>query len=293
MKQNKILIAIASIAILLAIFAGYKLWDNKKQVDNLQEQSESLSSIIHKRDSLINEMMTAFNEIESDLSEIHKQKNLLTLDADEKELANTKKERITRDIQAINALLEANEQKIAALDRQLKKSGLEMKGMRDKISSLQQHLAERTAEMDTLKTLLADKDFEISQLNIVLDSLHYTVKKREQTIAQQTQKMNTAHVAYGSFTTLSEKGILAKEGGFLGIGKKSALAANPPDSAFQFINIYETKDIPVYAQKATLITEHPDGSYEFVTENEEIAYLTILNPDEFWRITKYAVVETN
>jgi len=41
-----------------------------------------------------------------------------------------------------------------------------------------------------------------------------------------------------------------------------------------------------------LVTEHPAGSYELVRQDEDqIASIAILNPDEFWKISKYAVVE--
>jgi len=41
-----------------------------------------------------------------------------------------------------------------------------------------------------------------------------------------------------------------------------------------------------------LVTEHPTGSYEVVKEGENmVAYIAIKDPQEFWRISKYAVVE--
>jgi hypothetical protein len=52
------------------------------------------------------------------------------------------------------------------------------------------------------------------------------------------------------------------------------------------------KTIPVNCKNAKLITEHPSGSYEMIRENEkQIAYIAIKDPEEFWKISKYAVVE--
>jgi hypothetical protein len=47
------------------------------------------------------------------------------------------------------------------------------------------------------------------------------------------------------------------------------------------------------SKKAELITNHPEGSYEFVKDStENIAYLKIEDPLKFWEITNYAVLET-
>ncbi|NBC84064.1 MAG: hypothetical protein GVY19_11900 [Bacteroidetes bacterium] len=292
-KQNIIFSIIAVIAVLVAgYFITVNLVEQKTQISNLKSESQSLSEILHERDSLINEMMIAFNEIEGDLESIHKKKNIISLNAEDGEISNNKKTKITRDIQAINSLLEANENKIAALNRQLKNSGVQISGLEEKVQNLQHNLEQRIAEMDTLKAVLQKKDFEIAQLNTVLDSLEYKARNQEQTISNQRTQLNTAYLVSGSYEELSAKGILTKEGGFLGIGKRIDLQEQIADSSFNKVNILETKQIPVYAGKATLITEHPAQSYEFVTEDEEIAYLAITNPKEFWRISKYAVVET-
>jgi hypothetical protein len=65
-----------------------------------------------------------------------------------------------------------------------------------------------------------------------------------------------------------------------------------PDSLFAEIDVTETKTIPVNSKSVKLITEHPTGSYQLVRENENlISYIEIKDPAEFWRISKYAVVE--
>ena len=49
--------------------------------------------------------------------------------------------------------------------------------------------------------------------------------------------------------------------------------------------------IPVQAKKAVLVTDHPASSYEMVKEDDMIAYLEIKDPEAFWKLSKYAVVE--
>jgi len=48
----------------------------------------------------------------------------------------------------------------------------------------------------------------------------------------------------------------------------------------------------VNSKDAKLITSHPSGSYEIIAEGENmIAGIEIKDPDEFWKISRYAVVE--
>ena len=91
---------------------------------------------------------------------------------------------------------------------------------------------------------------------------------------------------------MKEKGLIAKAGGFLGMGKSKSIQSEFANESFTQIDITETKSYPVFSKSAELITEHPEGSYEWVEENEQIAYMVISDPKEFWKISKYAVLET-
>jgi hypothetical protein len=83
-----------------------------------------------------------------------------------------------------------------------------------------------------------------------------------------------------------------QEGGFLGLGKNKSLKENFPDSLFSQIDITVTKTIPVNSKSAKLLTEHPIGSYELIHQDKDkIAYIEITDPNQFWKISKYAVVE--
>ena len=104
--------------------------------------------------------------------------------------------------------------------------------------------------------------------------------------------MNKAFVVYGTFKALKAKGLVSKEGGFLGLGKKALMQANFSDSSFTQVNITEMRTIPVNSKTAKFITDHPKSSYELIRgKNNRIASIEIKDPEEFWKISKYAVVE--
>ena len=53
--------------------------------------------------------------------------------------------------------------------------------------------------------------------------------------------------------------------------------------------------ITVNRKKATVISQHPENSYELVADEENsgvTAYLRILNPTQFWKYTDYLVIST-
>jgi len=118
-----------------------------------------------------------------------------------------------------------------------------------------------------------------------------TISAKQNIIKERTDKLNTAHFALGTFKKLKEEGILNREGGVLGLGANKAIQENFDSKYFTELDIRKTKTIPVNAKKAVLISEHPLNSYKLVKENDQIAYLEIENPEEFWRISKYAVIE--
>jgi len=147
-------------------------------------------------------------------------------------------------------------------------------------------------EISELKTSLANKDFEVEQLNSQMTVLQDTLTRMDEKIATQTFEMNKTFYVCGTFKELKAKGLLTKEGGFIGLGKTEKLTGNIPDNVFEQIDLTETKMISVNSKSAKLITEHPGGSYEFIRdENKRISGLEIKDPALFWKISKYAVIE--
>ena len=117
------------------------------------------------------------------------------------------------------------------------------------------------------------------------------IAQKDDKISMQTYEINKAYVASGTYKELKAKGLLFKDGGFLGLGKKELLQSDFADSSFTQVNITELKAIPVNSKVAKLITEHPSSSYEMIRDsNKKISSIEIKDPEQFWKISKYAVV---
>jgi uncharacterized coiled-coil protein SlyX len=293
--KGVLITAAAGIVLLVAagVFAySYYNREQQKHSNMLEAQRHSFTEQLTERDSMINEWMETFDQIEKDLRTIKEKEKLISLKSSDMEISTDRKKQILQDIAFINTLLEQNKAKIASLNSQLKKSGGVITSLQNRIAELEASMKQSENEIAELKVVLTNKEFEITQLNTRVADMELNIADKEEYILNQTNEMNKAFIASGSFRDLKEKGIVSKEGGFLGIGKKESLMENFSDTLFTAINVTETKTIPVNSKGAKLITEHPTDSYELIhDDSDKIAYIEIKDPIEFWKITRYAVVE--
>jgi len=292
------IIATAFIAVVILVAAG--IYGNSRikqekemQVSMLENQKSLFEVKLTSRDSIINEWMLTFDQIEKDLNIVKEKEHILTVSSEDREFSKDRRDQILKDIEYINTMLDQNKKKIASLNAQLKNSGGAIKVLQSKVAELEASMKMRETEIADLKEVLVNKDFEIGQLNTRMTEQNVAIAQKDEEISNKSYEMNKAYLVSGSYKTLKEKGLVYKEGGFLGLGKKESLAQNFSDSSFSQISINDTKIIPVNSKTAKLITDHPSDSYSMVKgDDNKIAYIEIKDPIQFWKISKYAVLET-
>ncbi len=295
MKKGTVTTAIISLVVLLIAGALLIMHHNRiynEQVALMENQQKSFTEQLNTRDSAISNWLNTFDQVEQNLNEIKQKEKMISVNSAGAEISKDKKSQVLADIKSINNLLEDNRKKIAFLNAKLNESGNNIKGLQTRIATLEASMKQYESEIADLKTSLASKDSQIGQLNSNVLALQDTITHKDATLSTQVSKLNEAYVIYGTFKDLKEKGILTKEGGFLGLGRKELLAQNFSDNMFSKIDVTTTKSIPVNSKNAKLITDHPSGSYELVHEGDKkVSYIAIKDPDAFWKISKYAVVE--
>jgi chromosome segregation ATPase len=275
----------------LVVNSTYKN-EQKKHVAIVENQKHSFTQLLTSRDSVINEWMLTFDEIEKDLSTVKEKENIITMKSSDKEFSKDKKQQILKDIEYVNTLLDQNKKKIASLTAQLNASGGTIKGLQVRVAELEASMKQRETEIADLKTTLTKKDFEIGQLNTRMSDQQVAIAQKDEKITNQTAELNKGYFTSGTYKSLKAKGLVSKEGGFLGLGKKESLHRDFADNLFTQVNIKDLKSIPVNSKEAKLITSHPSSSYELVRDKDnKIASIDIKDPDQFWKISKYAVVE--
>ena len=298
--RNKGLIAALMVTLLLVFVIGAVVLttNHKKNTETatlLENQKLDLAEQLNQRDSIINEWVLAFNEIESDIRKITTRESMLTMQSMNPEISKDKKQEILKEIQYIRDLIDQNKKRIASLNSQLKKSGVNIASLQARIDTLDVTITRRDNDIAALRMELVNRDFEIGELHREVDTMKTVLADKETTISQQITDMNKAYVVSGTYRDLKEKGLLDREGGILGLGGKESLQENSiKDNLFTEVDITETLTIPVNSKSAKLVTDHPADSYELVKDaSDMMAYIEIKDPASFWKISKYAVVEVN
>ncbi|MEM9933462.1 MAG: hypothetical protein AAF824_07610 [Bacteroidota bacterium] len=280
---------------------------NQKKLEQLEAENKALKETTTRQDSVLNDFLATFNEIDNNLSEIKEREQIIAMRTDDPEMQRTGKDMIIEDIQVINELLAQNKEKIDNLNKRLSGSNMKLNQFKAMVSKLNNQVTAKDGEITTLKQQLASQDFEIEALNgriAVLstsnDSLVATIDdqtarlgEQEETINDQTTALNTVYFITGSFKELRENDVLEKEGGVAGIGRTAVLKDDFDDGAFTEVDLRDIDLIPVSQKKAEILTNHPSGSYRVVEENKMVQSIEILDPGTFWSNSKYLVVMTN
>ncbi len=294
----------AMILILIVVIAGITIMKKTSQIDELKQQKANLSETIELRDSLVNEMTSTFETIEENLTFVRNKRDQMVLKPQEGQ--ENQKEMLVADIKLMNEMLEESSKKIEELDKKLKNSGFEIKSFRNKIAQLNKSIEEQDNSVQQMRAEIEQRDYKISELDTQVASLQTNIAEKEdsllsksqviadksQIITEKENEINKAYVVVGTHDQLIKNGVLSQKSGFLGIGKSLTINDKLNQDYFTKLDIRNTNQFPLNSKKVKLISEHPANSYTLVEENDKIAYLEIENPKEFWKLTKYVIVET-
>ena len=262
----------------------------------LKAENDSLRIENTKSTEELNEMLSTLNDIEADIQSIRDAENYITIQQQSGgELSQTRREKIKQNMQLISETLKKNRAQISELEEKMKKSGIQSDALRKTVQRLSSELDEKTKMIGALQEDLAKKDVRIQELDEMVSSLNEDVENLSTTAAAQSEKINeqdkalhTAYYCFGTTKELKDQKILSGGGLF---SKSKVLQDGFNKDYFISIDIREVKEIPLFAKKAKLRSNHPDGSYEFVEDEDGNLALIIKNENTFWSLGKYLVIE--
>lgn len=254
----------------------------------LQAQNDSLMIELSTRNAELDEIMGAFNEIQEGFREINEAENRVNLNGGiENQSAASK---VKDDIRFISEKLKSNREQIAALEKQLKNSKYQSAQLKKALQNLNKELAEKQQQIETLQAELASKNIRIAELDEAVVGLNKNVEDltaeneaKAKTVASQDKALNTAWYVFGTKSELKDQKILQK-GGVLKNGDFNK-------DYFTKIDIRTDKEIKLYSKRAELLTTHPEGSYELVKDDKNQLVLKIKNPNAFWSVSRYLVIQ--
>ena len=255
-----------------------------------ESRSDSLELVVSAKDSLINAVFADINAISENLALIKSRENLITV-AGEAEGGRRPVEEIDNDIKAIDRLLRENRAKIESLQRsaaQLRKANLRIDGLEKMIADMNRQLAEKKAEVEQLRESLVRMGDEVKSLTEEVAVRSAEVENLSGEKVELQNQLNTVYYIVGAEKELRDAQIINKQGF---IGRTLTVGRNSNFDSFTMTDSRLLSEVPVGQKKATLVTSHPEGSYELVTDaNKVVEKLIITDPVRFWESSKILII---
>ena len=255
-----------------------------------ESRSDSLELVVSAKDSLINAVFADINAISENLALIKSRENLITV-AGESEGGRRPVEEIDNDIKAIDRLLRENRAKIESLQRsaaQLRKANLRIDGLEKMIADMNRQLAEKNAEVEQLRESLVRMGDEVKSLTEEVAVRSAEVENLSGEKVELQNQLNTVYYIVGAEKELRDAQIINKQGF---IGRTLTVGRNSNFDSFTMTDSRLLSEVPVGQKKATLVTSHPEGSYELVTDaNKVVEKLIITDPVRFWESSKILII---
>lgn len=263
---------------------------SRQVVVEAETRNDSLAQVVSAKDSLINAVFADINAISENLALIKSRENLITV-AEDAEGGRRPVEEIRNDIAAIDRLLQENRTKIAALQRsaaQLRKANLRIEGLEKMISGLNEQLSAKQTEIESLRG-------ELSRMGVEVQSLTEQVAEQETRVEElHTEKielqnqLNTVYYIVGSEKELRGAQIINKQGF---IGRTLTVGNNSNFDSFTQADSRLLTEVPVGQKRATVVTSHPEDTYQLVTDAEKrVEKLVITDPVRFWESSKILII---
>ncbi|HEY6160025.1 MAG TPA: hypothetical protein VI112_02350 [Bacteroidia bacterium] len=283
---------------LLASVIGVGCKDKQAEENAKRMEAQRMA---HVRDSIETVFNQTLWDIDRNLQVIREKEGTIMMGPGSPvEKGISTKERITRSIQLINNLMDENKKKIAELEEQSKKYKLDDSRQYKLVKEAQKKIEQQEKDLTMLKDELAKKENELAQTQFDLSTLQVKmsdVEANNQMLQELSNRyetdVNTAYYAEGTYTQLKKEGVLEEPKGMFGALKKPKVnTGSVKEESYKKIDIRQVSSIPVNAKNAKLLTYHPFNSYAFKKNTDgSIASLEIKDPNSFWKMSKYLVME--
>jgi hypothetical protein len=256
--------------------------DENQEIARLKNQVRQLELESTEKDAMINDALGLFNEIQENVAHIQHKEMEIRLMSEGGAINPKQKEWMLQELQNIQFLREENAKKIKSLNAQIKGKETQIGQLYQMIETLQERIIAQDELIMTLRNSLVNQDEDYSKL--------FDAYLEQTEIAESTRKeLAKAFYVYGTLDELKKNNVVVQSKGFIGMGRKSTLKDGFNEEYFTPIDKFEKKKIQVIGKKIQIISDHPSSSYQII-DNGSNKTINILNPHEFWKISKYLVI---
>lgn len=281
--------------IALAIIASSCGGDKPKQPsteETLQLTQSELAQAVADQDSLLSLM----NDISAGMARIKELENILTSPSALNSETPDQRQQIKDDIQSIQNELQARRDRLDALEKKLRKSQNQNSILQKSIETLRAQIDEQDKTIASLRTSLAEANIHIEALTRNVDSLNSTVaivdqarQEAEDRSQNLSNELATCYYAMGSKSELKEHKLI--ETGFL--RKTKVMPGDFEASFFTRADKRTLSLLPLHSAKAKVLTNQPADSYTIESDANGMKSLRITNPERFWEVSNFLVIQTD
>ena len=269
--------------------------ESSKKYKALQAERDSLAVVASSATTDYENSLKTLNEIEEALNTIREAENIIMMENQE---GNTNY--AVAQIEAIDRTIQQNKTKIAELEQQLAESGSKSKQLNATITRLKNELDEKDTYINNLRDELNASQEQVAQLTVQVEDLNKNVEdlneninnlnaqsaEQQATINLQDAALNTVYYIVAPIETLENLG-LAEAGGLF---TRTRAATDINKNAMISADRRQLSVIPLNTKKATILTNHPESSYQLTKGDDNMLSLEIVNPDAFWNISNYLII---
>ena len=269
-----------------------------KEVQRLKQENDSLIQVNVQTKADFEEMLQLMNEVEDGFRQIKEGENYLIVQQNATgDVDKTTREKLKSDMQLVAQTLKENKEKLARLQSQLKNSKYQSSQLKQTVDRLSAEIESKTAMITSLQEDLAKRDIRIKELDDAVSDLSGKVtdlsqetEEQKNTISTQDKELNTVFYVFGTTKELKEQKILSGGGLFKA---KEVMKGDFNKDYFTKADLRTLKEIPLEMKKAKILTNHPEGSYSLVKNDKGLLTLVISDPQNFWSLSKYLVVNVD
>jgi len=265
--------------------------EESRRIDSLQSvlssKDQAINSLEFQKlndDSIVNLYALYIKKIKDNINEINKQELIINNKKNNPDFIEKDTTDIIKSIKILSKKLQENESMILALNNAVKLEKDKNSQFVSKVTDLREEIAQSNREVYYLKE-------ELNSMNASFEAIFKKYNLQNKKISDLNQKLNEVAYVIGSKSELLDNGVLTKSGGLIGIGKTRKLNSDLNTDYFTYVSKYKFQNIPLGYKTVRLMTAHPTNSYRLSTSNEIIDSLIIINQDDFWRNSKFLVVE--
>lgn len=204
-------------------------------------------------------------------------------------------DRVILMVAEIGTYFEENRNIIKRLEDQIRSHGQRNNELIRLVALQKDALLAKEKQIEELiqqvEDLNAQLEYTVSRSNEEIQVKEAQLSHVRQVLNEKEKVSATAYYKYGSRKELAKKGIIAKDGGVLGIGKTITVSPKLNPKSFTPLDIRVTSEIPLGdIRKQRIVTTHPGNSYKVVKAANGGSFLKITNPEKFWSVSRYLVV---